>query len=83
MLADRALEHCTVLQTLVGSQRISPSTLVSAVRHTERFGHIIFIKLQDGDAVGNLLPIYVGESALFTPRVTIADSTMSVKPDLF
>lgn len=35
---------------------------VFEVRHTERFGHIIFIKLQDGDAIGTLLPIYVGDA---------------------
>lgn len=38
---------------------------VIAVRHTDKYGHIIIIKLQDGDETGKLLPIYVGnDSAL-------------------
>ena len=39
----------------------------AAVRHTEKFGHIIMIKLQDGDATGKILPIYVGADSHTSP----------------
>ena len=33
-----------------------------AVKHTDQFGHIVLIKVADGEFAGNLLPIYVGAS---------------------
>ncbi len=33
-----------------------------AVKQTDKFGHIVLIKVADGEFAGNLLPIYVGAS---------------------